>query len=1278
MDILYSENLRGDDKVYKKKSHDGDFEETLDNYLNIWQINPSFKDINTNLAALKVISLTILTIFFIVSAYLLSLNLILSVCIGFIVLIGFISVFRDNFFNLKFSFRKFINIDPFEKLFFFLLKDDSNTLFFTNRKDLKTSAMSIFKVKVIPENVSPTLNKFIRSLNELKIPYSYQVAQIPLFEPTNNRDYKDSARKRYHINSITSFQTIIYFSIFYDIAGILSQRKMEILRVRLREYRDAIKSNFSANFYHFNIKLLSGDELLRALRGFILKVNTNNRNNNIPEENDYKVPARKSELPKTLSGLILCSFLVVYTSYILLIFGLSLLIIVIINLLILIIVISLWWRELLFQFSRVNLNRIEGLTAVNPFKNIDFYRFKEHPDSIFLHINKKILVNVKMLNLKYASPLFHNKLPFCYPNKFYRPLINQKIPFTYTLDAAPLSYYMFDKEAYKYLNIRSKYSIVRVESDEEGEDWLAIRGGVWKTILTISAFSYVFTNFTNFPKINEIISLENELTRNIISLLNNFKMNYHSFQLVPLKNQKLISGFLLQTLKNKHFRLGGTHLNYLFFQGKALILLTEISPEFRRSVETRIAAEFNTPLQLENFITFGHTFNTEFLEEEVPVGFLLEQLHNLLIVNGSSRSREVLAMKLVSELVKAQVPSLVFDFNGNWSKLINYFNGSRYEDEFLYFKLGSAFKIDLIRSGDPYDVNNTDYLDYMFDAYALAFKKYENTMDMFKNTILRNPDIDISTLNLELKNVQDWKKSPITDTMISLFDEFTQRDIAFFHNSRGENREEITFLDFIKDDRTVIIDLSISNEFKKQVFIMFVLLSKIIHYIKNNNDFLPKFIVAPHLDLFFEGLYLDKTSNYGKIDKFLDPLRYEGFGMIFSANQVRYLHNNVFNYFSDMVAFRTTDKRDIAVLKNQMSLQELHGTGYYSTSRNNSYQIDYLMSMKSDEALIKRSDIYQTFPAKIDAEEIQKITPMEYDEIVEYMKRQGYDLMCTEKRLLEQTKKTIFEKDLGSYSMFLEEIIKFLKALKSMDKIGNLYKAKIKEELKKSIYKKAVKITKNKKKLETLRDELFNILVTHGYLVESHPKSAGGSQSIATSYAVGDKYQIAVDDYFEMKNSLPDVYIETLEKSINTKDNIKNIFTPTLEFLKEADFENALAKSLSQLYQDLFKIHKFVNNDDCESALKIEKELMQKFLINLYKELYNVNYMITEKDLEDFTIYLTRNKKLPFSHKEFQNYLNYFDVIININEHTIELHVREAYELFSKFFNQIQTYLEEK
>ncbi|GAJ21251.1 unnamed protein product, partial [marine sediment metagenome] len=112
---------------------------------------------------------------------------------------------------------------------------------------------------------------------------------------------------------------------------------------------------------------------------------------------------------------------------------------------------------------------------------------------------------------------------------------------------------------------------------------------------------------------------------------------------------------------------------------------------------------------------------------------------------------------------------------------------------------------------------------------------------------------------------------------------------------------------------------------------------------------------------------------------------------------------------------------------------------------------------------------YQPFPGIITYEPFSKTLPLTYDKIVKYMERQGYNLKRSERRISDQAKKTLFEKDFGLYSYFLEDIMNFLKNAKTLDKVGQLYKGKLKEELLKHINPTAKKRNYGNKVIKELR-----------------------------------------------------------------------------------------------------------------------------------------------------------------------------------------------------------------
>lgn len=807
----------------------------------------------------------------------------------------------------------------------------------------------------------------------------------------------------------------------------------------------------------------------------------------------------------------------------------------------------------------------------------------------------------------------------------------------------------------------------RVQNTIDGINWLGMRSGIWRTMLILSTFEFTQTGSLDKQTIK---ALEENLIEKAEILYSTFSMNFFNYGLVQLRKERLIKGVMCEVLKNNEFTFTGTHLSYVLFQGKTLIYLTDIADELKKGITTKIASEFNTPLHLENNIIMGNTINTEVYEEELPFGFTSEQVRNILVSNGIFSHRELFMMKLVSELVKKDTPTLIFDFRGTWSKLITHFQGTQFEDKFLYFKLGTAFRLDPLKSDVPYDKENVNYLEYMFDAYAMAFKKDQRVIDMIKTTILQNPEMPMSSLNLQLLNEKSWEKSPGSNSLISLFGDFTQQDEQYLHISLSPSTGGITFQKFLDNNKTIILDLSISTDYTKQMFLTFLIITKIVHYVKSVEDeeYFRKILVVPHTDLFFNSIFIDRQSDYGKINKFLDPLKDNGFGFIFSANQAHYLHTNLINYFENFVAFNTKDKRDIAALSNFMNMQELKGIGYYSNKRNQTYQIPYLMSLKGSEAIIKRSDMYQVFPVLIDSKEIEQTKMMSKDEITAYMEKQGYDLRDAELKLMEQIKKTLFEKDFGIYSGFIQEIKQFLETISTIDQIGSLYKKKLKKELKTVIYPKASRHLSSKTDVKKTRDEIFQLLLKHGYLVENHPKTAGGSESMRTSYSVGPQYQRALDDEFESNYS-----VETIESDSGTPLEFSSQPRTRNFIIQEKNLRKAIAREDGIFSYELFTVYEFIDHSEFKKAIKVSQNLVYKFLVELYKHYYNVD-QVQQEDFDDFIEVFVKEPAIPFSKEEVQDFLERYSIVyfdhINLNEKA-----NEIFDFISIFFNKIQLYL---
>lgn len=418
--------------------------------------------------------------------------------------------------------------------------------------------------------------------------------------------------------------------------------------------------------------------------------------------------------------------------------------------------------------------------------------------------------------------------------------------------------------------------------------------------------------------------------------------------------------------------------------------------------------------------------------------------------------------------------------------------------------------------------------------------------------------------------------------------------------------------------------------------------------------------------------------NYGKIDKFIAPLLQNGFGLISSANQIRYLHPHVFNYFNNIITFKANDTRDIAALKSRMNLQELHGTGYYSSRRNNTYQIDYLMNMQDDEVIVKRSDINQAFPGRIDFKTLLQTKSLTHEQVIDFMEKKGYELRNSEKKILNNAKKTIFEKDFGIYSAFIDDIIHFLKTISSIDKVGNLYKQKLREELLKYIYPKASSMVQDNVKIKEIRDRLLKILITQGYLIESHPRRAGGSEAIRPSFSIGSQYQKALQDYFETKgNDRTDINVEIIEKNIPNESRMLTLFqnNKDQDLIDVGIYKEILHTEFIEAYYKLFTMYRAIQNNDYMSSLEIGKNLVPDFVRNLHHS-YLREYKKPVPELEDINSlldYLVINELLPFSKKDLQNYLRKAKEYSS-ESGNVEICVNELYDLLSEFLVKLYNF----
>jgi hypothetical protein len=1230
-------------------------------YLNIWRQGPIRKDVNKSVIWVKWGVLVGIISVIGIHGFLLSFDLlkIISLCAFLIIL--FIAIFS----NLL-SFR--VSYNPFESLSFWQLKGDLNSIFFTNREDLLTVGMRIFRVEVLPENVSANFTQFIRVLSTRYQTITYQVIQQPIISPLTQ---SSPTKKEINGARMTSFRTIIYFALSHEIRGTFSTNKFNRFLETLHSKTLAIKSDFVANFHHYKITLLEKNEAVQALRTIFLKQEVPP---NDQTKNEVKVTLRS--ISKAIMILII-SILVgglvsaVWKNWVLTIVS---------SIVVIIAIIIGWWKEPLFQLFSKNKFTSPEIMPINPFGDIQFFIFSQVPETIFFQVGDELLGGIKAFSVSEV------KLPvYAYDSKFFGSLMAQGISFGTTIIAGAISYYKFYKLGNKSLNRSEKKKHINKIRDRQEEDkWMIQRAGMWKTIGMYTTQAYKRVKNVSTADFQD---LESQLRENAMILKASFHSYYSTFNIKPLKKEHLESALYISSLKTRFIQSKGSYLPYMLIQGTTLTHFITIANEFKKGIETRIAAEFNTPLQLESFINIGTTINTEFLEGEIDVGFTRDQVKSLLITNGTSKSREMVTMLMVVELISQGQHSIIFDYTGNWSKLIRFFDGMPEQKSIIYYKLGRTMTIDPIHSELPFDAHNLKFLNLMLDVYAMSFKKDERTVDLFKNSLSNLPSTlkdedssaDYSTLVTHVKNLPDHEKRDGVESIIATLKEFSAEDTTYLYTKNFRETNVISSIyEFLTNDKTVIIDISGSSDLNKQVFCTWLIIAKFIHYLKYNDTCVPKFLVIPNLDLIFDVYFLEKPMKYGKISKLMTPLLQKGFGFICSVDQIHHIHPQVLTILDNYIAFKSIDLRDISTLRNLLNLEEMHGTGMYSKSRNELYQARYLMTMRPLEAIMKRSDIYQPFPIKINSLKFAELKALDWEEIIIHMEAQGFNIKKSERIILERAQKTVFEKDMGDHSHLIPEIITFLESLRTVHAIGNLYKSKIREELKKVIYPKISLTNQDKKVVNKIRDEILNILFSRGYLVETHPPQASGGQSVRSSYQVSPKFDRVLEDYYETRRkTLADIDLEIIDKQSNTIPDFK--FDPSQEsLLKRLAIDKVKPIIRSELIDilqwNLFQITRDLNKGNLDRALTIAQDLSEMYISNVQARIEQLPEIGVFKSRELFLKSLVALDGFPLTQEEIENYLAYPSTLTISDEKTLK---KEACDALVKSHQRISHLLEE-
>ena len=240
--------------------------------------------------------------------------------------------------------------------------------------------------------------------------------------------------------------------------------------------------------------------------------------------------------------------------------------------------------------------------------------------------------------------------------------------------------------------------------------------------------------------------------------------------------------------------------------------------------------------------------------------------------------------------------------------------------------------------------------------------------------------------------------------------------------------------------------------------------------------------------------------------------------------------------------------------------------------------------------------------------------------------------------------------------------------------MAGLFKSKLKNELLKYIGPKASKKVQDKTNIKEIRDEIFALLIKHGYLVENHPKSAGGSESLRTSYSVGSQYQKSLEDYINTKqDSLSD---STIRVNHVNSSNILSTFQEEIktDIIDREKLNEIYWKQTSEMLWALFLMYESNIEKKYEKALDIGKNLIINYLRNLHESYLKIdNASMPEFESPEFFFdYLAKNALFPLTMEKIKAYYKESKHIIS-SENEFEKKAMDLYELLSNLCSRLQS-----
>ncbi len=379
-----------------------------------------------------------------------------------------------------------------------------------------------------------------------------------------------------------------------------------------------------------------------------------------------------------------------------------------------------------------------------------------------------------------------------------------------------------------------------------------------------------------------------------------------------------------------------------------------------KSMEYHYPAEFIVPTNMGYDIgPIGNAFETEFEQQELPVGLrVADLLEGVLVAGGTATQRFQLNAKIVSEAAIAEENYLIITTDHQWRRFLDL-----NKQTCAVLRLGADLTL------NPLDAEGADTIEHvatLSQAFAQAFylsrlgqeSLLESLVALFEGSRADAVAPDFEALKASLESRLTTTRGTLAGELGMVFQALL--NMGYGPLSRIFGKTNIPLDQFMNG--VTIIELEPLPQQDLQ-FVILCLLVKLLSYSKTHPQ--RATILLDSMDLLmphnpFSAKARD-TEHY--LLDWLQRFKTYNKGLHFSFQTPSRAPPILLNAFPTTLAFKITSEEDVKAIGN--SLQLLPDRLVHSRERHDNYQVEFLKTMSSDMCILKRADFPNPFPIRI-------------------------------------------------------------------------------------------------------------------------------------------------------------------------------------------------------------------------------------------------------------------------------------------------------------------------